>query len=94
MMTGETDPEVQQDPHVKPRRNTMKKFALAAALTVLAGSAFAQEVPFWVVNGDVVYTGQTMPSNAMFDGSASATMQSDSGFRSGNINWEQNYSGK
>lgn len=74
----------------------MKKFALAAALTVLAGSAFAQEVPFWVQNGEVVYTGQATASNAMFDGSASATMTSDSGFmlNGGNINWDQNYSGK
>jgi hypothetical protein len=73
----------------------MKKFALAAALTVLAGSAFAQEVPFWVQNGDVVYTGQTMASGATFDGSASA-VASDSGFmlKGGNINWDQNYSGK
>jgi hypothetical protein len=74
----------------------MKKLALAAALTVLAGSAFAQEVPFWVQNGDVVYTGQTAASTAMFDGRASATMATDSGFmlNGGNINWDQNYSGK
>ena len=75
------------------RRYTMKKFALAAALTVLAGGAFAQEAPFWVQNGEVVYTGQVMASDAMFEGSASA-MASDTGLRSGNINWDENYSGK
>ena len=72
----------------------MKKFALAAALTILAGGAFAQEASFWIQNGAVVYTGQTVASDAMFDGSASAAMTADGGFRSGNINWDENYNGK
>lgn len=71
----------------------MTKFALAAALTLIAGSAFAQEAPFWIVDGDVVYTGQTTADGAAFTGNASATAHSGFMFDGGNVNWDQNYNG-
>ncbi|SMH39374.1 hypothetical protein [Mesorhizobium australicum] len=72
----------------------MTKFALAAALTLIAGSAFAQEAPFWIVDGAVVYTGQTMSNGTTFEGGASATASPAFMLDGGNINWDQNYSGK
>ncbi len=72
----------------------MTKILIAAALTVFAGSALAQEVPFWVQQGEVVYTGQTQATDAMFRGSASASVPSQFMLEGGNINWDQNYSGK
>lgn len=72
----------------------MKKIVLAAAMTVFAGSALAQEVPFWIVDGDVVYTGQAMSGGSMFQGQASASTGSQFMLEGGNINWDQNYSGK
>lgn len=72
----------------------MKKILIAAALTLAAGSAFAQEAPYWIQNGEVVYPGQSMATGSMFEGSASASTQSAFMLEGGNINWDQNYSGK
>lgn len=75
----------------------MKTFALAAALTVLAGSAFAQEAPYRVIDGEIVYGGQTMAtmaSGTSFQGQASAAVPAPFMLDGGNINWDQNYSGK
>lgn len=72
----------------------MTKFAIIAALTLLAGSAFAQEVPYWIVDGNVVYTGQTMAGGMTFEGDASAKAPSIFTFEGGNVNWDRNYSGK
>lgn len=72
----------------------MTKFAITAALTLFAGSALAQEVPFWIVDGDVVYTGQTMAGGMTFEGDASAKAPSSFMLEGGNVNWDGNYSGK
>ena len=72
----------------------MKTFVIASALTILAGSAFAQEAPFQIVDGEVVATGQVMPTDTTFSGSASASASSRFMFDGGNINSDENYSGR
>ncbi|MGB3502809.1 MAG: hypothetical protein WBA44_14380 [Mesorhizobium sp.] len=73
----------------------MKNLILASALTVLATGAFAQEAPYTVRDGKVVYTGQTEPTMSSMDAYASKSSLAPSDiFVGGNINWDSDYNGR
>ena len=67
----------------------MNKFAIAAALTMLASGAFAQEAPFYAA----MESQNTSALSVETTGQASMADEGGSLIQ-GNINWNQNYSGK
>lgn len=67
----------------------MNKLAIAAALTFLASGAIAQEAPFYAATESQNVSTQSIESTgqASMTGDATSLLQ-------GNINWNENYSGK
>lgn len=67
----------------------MNKLALAAALTFIASGAVAQEAPFHAATESQNVSSLSIETT----GQASMAVESPS-LLQGNINWNQNYSGK
>jgi len=77
----------------------MKKFAIAAALTVFATGAFAQSAPFYIGHdGQMFYpNGSPVSIEGMSVSGQASAMSTDHGsseFPGGNINWSDAYSGR
>lgn len=74
----------------------MKNLVIASVFTVLSTAAFAQEAPYIVRDGQVVFTGQTKADagGAMIDSRSMASTVAGNVFDGGNINWDDNYSGR
>ncbi|MDP3899312.1 MAG: hypothetical protein Q8Q62_21765 [Mesorhizobium sp.] len=67
----------------------MNKFAIAAALTLIASGSIAQEASFYAATESQNASALSIEST----GQASMSVESPS-LLQGNINWNQNYSGK
>lgn len=73
----------------------MKKLIIASAFAVLSTAAFAQEAPYIVWDGQVVFTGQPSAYNGMStpENRSMASTNADP-FHGGNINWDVDYNGR